>query len=353
MKIHFPGLTELRGIAALVVLFTHVDLFHDLLKIPAIGLSETGMAGHAVTTFFTLSGFLITQLLVSEKKKDLNINIRHFYVRRILRIWPAYYMTILLSLTLMAVGIYHFPSSDKFFIGMAGFIFMAPNVLYTFGLTFTATTPLWSIGVEEQFYLIWPWIVKKINNLIPVLILIIITYLLVKIGTYLIHPSGGLYALIKLTRFDCMAIGGLFGMLITNSRYSFKAIIFHPLTQVFTCLALLAPFISPINLFANLEIELYSIISAIWISNMAMNSSSLVTLNSSILKFFGRLSYGIYVYHLLVISLLGRLNLNIPTLVAYILTILVVTIFAYLSFELIEKKLLDFKKKFTSISSEG
>ncbi|MFY0599375.1 MAG: acyltransferase [Cyclobacteriaceae bacterium] len=113
--IYFQGLTELRGIAAVIVMISHIDQFHKILKTPSLSISSTGIAAHAVTLFFVLSGFLITYLLIKEKDHHQKISIQKFYMRRVLRIWPAYYLTILIGVLLILFKITSFPSFSEFF----------------------------------------------------------------------------------------------------------------------------------------------------------------------------------------------------------------------------------------------
>ena len=350
MKVHLQGLTEIRGVAALWVLIAHIDQFSDYLNIQTTHLSKTGIAGFMVTTFFTLSGFLITYLLFEEQQYSNRINIKKFYVRRVLRIWPAYYLTICLSLVLILIGFFSFSDDGKLLISITGFVFMIPNVLYTFGLTLPATTPLWSIGVEEQFYLAWPWIVEKVQNLKIVIITGVVIYLVIKIIIFLIHPTGAAFALVKMTQFDCIAFGAYAAIL---SRNKTPDLLYHPITQVLSIVVLISPLLFPIQFFANLEIELYALASAIWILNTSMNSNAFISIKSAILRFFGRVSYGIYVYHFIWIYLIGSMNLGLNTTLTYLVVISVVTLFSYLSFELIEKRFLNLKRRFSIIESKG
>jgi peptidoglycan/LPS O-acetylase OafA/YrhL len=91
-KIYLPGLNGLRAIAAFGVLFSHVNLGIEAYGLPIRKTSD--LAGFGVTIFFALSGFLITYLLLKEKEQFNTINIKNFYVRRILRIWPLYFLFI-------------------------------------------------------------------------------------------------------------------------------------------------------------------------------------------------------------------------------------------------------------------
>lgn len=94
---YFPGLNGLRAIAALVVIVWHADIFIVSFSLADFGLKQSGLAGYAVNLFFVLSGFLITYLLMVEKEKTGTIDVKKFYMRRVLRIWPLYYVSILIS----------------------------------------------------------------------------------------------------------------------------------------------------------------------------------------------------------------------------------------------------------------
>jgi len=92
---HFPNLDALRGIAAGVVVLSHIELLKpnfNLKTLPFNSLLKTG-GSIAVTLFFVLSGFLITYLLMNEKEKKQKIFLKEFYIRRSLRLWPLFYLT--------------------------------------------------------------------------------------------------------------------------------------------------------------------------------------------------------------------------------------------------------------------
>src|SRR5579863_968679 len=94
--LYFKGLNGVRAIAALIVLVCHIDQFSRLFNVQKIGFYEHGMASYAVDMFFVLSGYLITYLLFAEKEKTGTIRLKKFYLRRILRIWPLYYLTVII-----------------------------------------------------------------------------------------------------------------------------------------------------------------------------------------------------------------------------------------------------------------
>ena len=123
--------------------------------------------------FFTLSGYLLTSLLLREREQTGDINLRAFYARRTLRIWPLYYFSLVLAflLTRIPASIIAAPPflgnlfvpihlKSYFFMSIFLFNFNFDNCLVTNPLLFMAH--LWSISVEEQFYLFWPWFARYV-----------------------------------------------------------------------------------------------------------------------------------------------------------------------------------------------
>jgi peptidoglycan/LPS O-acetylase OafA/YrhL len=88
-KIYLPGLNGIRAIAALSVILAHSEKF--LASVSSKNYFGN-FGGYGVTIFFTLSGFLITYLMLKEIEKEIFIDIKKFYIRRILRIWPLYFL---------------------------------------------------------------------------------------------------------------------------------------------------------------------------------------------------------------------------------------------------------------------
>ena len=349
---HLSGLTELRGILSLIVLFSHLDQFHYLFGIGKIGIEKAGMAGHAVTVLFVLSGFLITHLLHKEKQKSKKIDIKKFYWRRILRIWPVYFLVVLISF------FFYFFKIDKtetksVFGSVVLYLTMLANFAYVWGMSFRASTVLWSVGVEEQFYAIWPWIFNTRFDKIKSLITIIVVYFIIRIAAFVFFPTSGVYQIIKLIRIDCMAIGGLVALLVSKNHWIIKEILFHPIALLISILGLFFPVFLSDTLFANLEIEIYAIFSIIFILNISMNKKSIIKLNSKILEFFGQMSYGVYCLHMIVFILLSPWLKGQPIYMIYIVVPLVVFIVSYLSYNYYEKAFLKRKKKFVVIESRS
>src|SRR5436853_5700667 len=111
--VYFPGLYGLRFFAAMMVIVSHVELFKDYHGLPnayASNLAVYELGRMGVTLFFVLSGFLISYLLLAEKQATGTISVGRFYIRRILRIWPLYYLLVAVTfLVLPSLGFFSVP----------------------------------------------------------------------------------------------------------------------------------------------------------------------------------------------------------------------------------------------------
>ena len=153
-----PGLDLLRAFAFLLVFISH-GLLWDLEHATQMGaLARTGEFGVAI--FFFLSSYLITELLLREKRDAGTIFIPQFYVRRILRIWPLYFTVIGAGWLVGLFSVSHTLSLSW----VAALLLLCTN-WYTVGHGYPPgfLFPLWSISLEEQFYLAWPFLVKYLS----------------------------------------------------------------------------------------------------------------------------------------------------------------------------------------------
>lgn len=165
---NIPSLNGLRAISVVLVILAHLKAPY----VPDI---------HGVLTFFVLSGFLITWLLLKESSSTGAVSIKDFYVRRALRIFPAFYVFwfIHFGLYLWSRG---FPSRRVLFDYLAAFFYVSDYRLpFTHVRAVLAHT--WSLSVEEQFYLIWPWIfiffqydLRKLTRILAVIIAAVYVY---------------------------------------------------------------------------------------------------------------------------------------------------------------------------------
>ena len=161
--IRFPNLDALRAIAAIAVLLDHVVVQMDLPESdPSFYFGQLlSFGGHGgrlgVLFFFVLSGFLITYRMHEEKRRNGRLHIGHFYMRRLLRIWPLYYLTLVLGFVAFPVFIGIGQGSSETASPLLYALFL-PNfdMLYNGDPQSPILGVHWSLGVEEQFYLLWP-----------------------------------------------------------------------------------------------------------------------------------------------------------------------------------------------------
>ena len=155
-----PSMDGLRAISIVFVLYGHMRLTHGF-PIRAWKISHVGwiLAAFGVCLFFVISGFLITTLILNEKDRFGNVSLRNFYARRSLRIFPAFYVFICVAILLRHVGYAHFTN-----LGLLASATYWRN-LYPFqDVQEWLIGHAWSLSVEEQFYLMWPFVVARLEH---------------------------------------------------------------------------------------------------------------------------------------------------------------------------------------------
>lgn len=159
---HMPELDTIRGIAVLMVLFFHGFFFrhgmHSLSGAAKLFVAATAPGWSGVNLFFVLSGFLITGILLDSKEKPHYY--RRFYVRRALRILPLYYAVLVLLAVVAHIGL-GIRNASWAFLGLS-FVYLS-NVTELFGVPMQYGV-LWSLAVEEHFYLLWPAAVRRLSR---------------------------------------------------------------------------------------------------------------------------------------------------------------------------------------------
>lgn len=358
-KLHFKGLNGIRAIAALLVLIAHINQFINLFKLESGQYFFTGMASYAVTLFFVLSGYLITYLLLKEKEKYNSISFKDFYIRRILRIWPVYYGVIILALSLIIIVPAlqaNYPNLTKTFIYYSLFI---ANIGYALNLGFITITPLWSVGSEEQFYLFWPILVNYSEKILHTLTAFAIIFILTKLALR-IFENGFFYSMMGYFSFDAMAIGGIGAYWVYSNDSKLKIIYNFYLQLAAWAFFIFSCAYKPIHIASVLDSEIHACVYLIMIINVSTNPKTILSLENVFFNYIGKISYGIYVYHMTIIYViylfLGNFMGNMENkLLAYCLTYILVTIFtiafAASSYWLMETKILSFKEKFQRVKS--
>lgn len=171
---YFASLNGLRAIGILAVIWHHT--VGTIIGMPT--LFSNGFQG--VTLFFSISGFLITTLLLREKDKNKNINLKEFYIRRSLRIFPLYYFILFLYVLLVIFLEKDVRLSKDFFKNLISFLTYTSNWFVSLNLDSKVIFYFaWSLAAEEQFYLLWPAIEKYVKNRVSLLLMCIVTLFLI------------------------------------------------------------------------------------------------------------------------------------------------------------------------------
>ena len=354
-KTYFPGLNALRFFAAMAVMITHVEFTKKVmlhgdrfwLKI------DTWIQGNALSSmlregppqaihwlspfvtfggyigvifFFVLSGFLITYLLLEEKRVSNTVEVKKFYMRRILRIWPLYYFLVILGfLVLHNIPLFEVISQeDEFFkhywLNLISYVFMLPNLSFAFVMEAVPNLGhLWSIGVEEQFYLLWPLLLKFSKKpmrtlwtfLIGVLAFKLISLLVIRVmfpgpppdpDLMIFSPVETFKRFVGSLKFEAMAIGGIGAGWVFYRRERILQVLYHNSVQWLALIAIPAiVLLTPVKLYSALYL-LFSVPFLIIILNVATNPDCVYRLQGPILNYLGKISYGIYMYHLICIA---------------------------------------------------
>lgn len=359
-KIFLPGLNGIRAIAAIAVIVSHTN--GNLQNFGLVKARYLDLAGFGVTMFFSLSGFLITYLLLIEKKQKNWIDIKKFYMRRVLRIWPLYYLYLIIIIVIYKyanIGNVYFlyltllPNLVNFFIGEIDWQKPSQPVMFNLG-------HYWSLGVEEQFYAIWPWIISKIKNLLLFLICFPLVFLGIKVVFTFLHFPAEIQNFLHYSRFGCLALGGLGAYLyIINS----PVVLFlqNRYVEISAWLILLLISVNKFHIFSIIDHEIVTIITFIIIVNQLKATSQLINLENKVFDYLGKISFGLYVFNPLVISTLIYVNKHITfentynSLLKYILVYSSVLIsnlvIAHISYNYFEKWFLKLKLKFVTVES--
>ena len=364
--IYFPGLNGLRFFSALAVIITHVELMQDKLGLENswdnLLIHNLGVIG--VSFFFVLSGFLITYLMIKERECFKSFSVKSFYLRRIFRIWPLYFLILIFGFFILPNFTYvPFFSENleiNFLPNLIIYLFIFPNIAFSLFPAVPLIGQSWSIGVEEQFYLIWPLIFKVFKNFnLSFLMKLLFLFVFMKFVVLLIslHVDSNWLLVIKknfaMLKFENMIIGAMGAVIIKNKDDNLKYILnnmalFLSLIGIFTSLYIIPNFLRD-----GLHI-LHALFFIIIILNVSCNPKSFLKLENNFFNFLGRISYGIYMYHLIVIYFTLRVlmfyDIN-SKFILYTFCIFFTCFISYISYTIFEKRFLNLKEKFAILKS--
>jgi peptidoglycan/LPS O-acetylase OafA/YrhL len=364
----------MRFLASMAVFFAHSVAFFVSPGAPVrFGPLVENAGYYGVLFFYCLSGFLITFLLLREKEESGTICIRQFYARRALRIWPLYFLMTLLSFLVfrhfLPAG--HEAGANKWGIAFALYLLFLPNIAVLTGYYSSTNFQLYTIGFEEQFYLIWPWVIRRARKR-PVRMLAALFFVPLAIGIFhaYAHEHGlltagkaGLVARAFLTYIDysnlpAFAAGGAAaywyrGAGAAQLRRIGNASVGYVLVTALLVLMWLGMPQTPgyVNLLAVLFVLLI----------LHLLSREKEGADGGLLASGGRISYGIYVYHpailLLVSWCLGKVPVLGTPVVNYLLfvfiSLVVVLVVSSVSYRVFERRFLRKKAGIAKMIRKG
>ncbi|WP_269686370.1 acyltransferase family protein [Flavobacterium lacustre] len=352
-RIYLPGLNRLRAIAALCVILAHLSE-----QLVEKGLFKRNYFGHfggySVTIFFTLSGFLITYLLLKEIEFQSKIDVKKFYIRRILRIWPLYFLFIFLIAIVMN---FKMPNTIWYYI------FILPNIPFAIHLSGKALTTIpllihyWSLGVEEQFYAFWPWLIKFSSKIKRTIIIFCVAYFGLKICLSILHAPIVWQSILLHTRFCCLGIGGV-GACVYFENNSILAFIKNRIVEFSAWLLVILFLMNQIRVFSIVNNEIISILVVILIINQIYNPKTIIYLENRCFDYLGKISYGLYIYNPLIIYFLNFYlfdvnckNVYIKSMLIIVTTFSLVILVSHISYFYFEKHFLKIKHRFATVES--
>jgi peptidoglycan/LPS O-acetylase OafA/YrhL len=365
-RFYRPELDALRFIAFLLVYFHHAlptSVHPSLMWRSLRAVKEMGAFG--VCLFFLLSSYLITELLFRERDTTGDIHIQSFYVRRILRIWPLYFFVLFSGFLWGHINHAYAFSKGRLFASL----FLLGN-WYTsrFNYTRNFISPLWSISLEEQFYLLWPTI-ARLGNRIGILLASIFFWISAYIALAVLclqHASLDYSIWVNsLVQFQYFAIGGILALLLKGKIPAFSAAYRILLAGAGLLVLFLADFVFHVKTVTmepavHLTLPGYFFIGVgVVLLFFSALGADMPTWSGPIV-YLGKISYGLYVFHTIAIDLVStgvdRLRIhNVFVKTAFVSPLgLMLTIgMAMLSYRYLESPFLKLKERFTFVKSRN
>ncbi|MBC7606921.1 MAG: acyltransferase [Burkholderiales bacterium] len=345
---YFNNLDGLRAIAAIGVVIAHFFDEQKLASHPLLfKIAQMGNTG--VSLFFVLSGFVITRILFNTVKSKNYFS--SFYGRRTLRIFPLYYFS-LLCYNYLPYLLNINPTLGDFNKQWYHYFYLQ-NFARTFGWDFQGPGHFWSLAVEEHFYLIWPALVflaysANKNRLLFISILLIVFTFALRWIMLNHHYEIDVFTF---TRLDQLALGCILAIL------EYKGILEKTSNRIFLGLMILGFILVAysstfsyfyLNLFKHNAFGLLYFAVLAFCIKAATTSWLNRFLTSAVMQFLGKISYGLYIWHVLAILLMEHYFRSLGLMADFSLLLLITIIMSTLSFYFLETPFLKLKKYFNS-----
>jgi peptidoglycan/LPS O-acetylase OafA/YrhL len=365
---HIPALDGIRGLAILMVLIYHFTPQGDGVQhgITQIIARTIDMGWMGVDLFFVLSGFLITGILLRSKSSPRYF--LNFYGRRALRIFPLYYCVLLLVAialrSIPALSPYDKMRSDWKYYWFYGTNFLVARDGWNVpGQRWLYLGYLWSLAVEEHFYLFWPLVVRIFSArwLIGVCLAILVIAPVLRGLSPILGQSERASDVLTQCRMDALAIGALLAVFVQQTspvqvlrRFGWIGLTCSILFAAYAVQSVRFPGFeaTPFRIFGHSVVAL----GFAWLICLAISGNWISTVMTwRPMRFFGVYSYGIYIYHGVLMGCLmawfttERLSFNsgnvwIGIVPHYILCIAPPTLIAVISYHFLEKPFLKLKR---------
>ncbi len=312
-----PELDVVRFFAFLLVFVCHtvpIDIaFWAKTPVPssAVGLIMGLVSGGAygVDLFFGLSSFLITTLLLIERETGGNVDVGAFYMRRMLRIWPLYFFFMLILAPLMQRVL---PGENMPINYVLPFLLFAGNWACVFwGFPHSAASPLWSVSMEEQFYLAWPWIVRRWGGNLVTVAMVMLAIAFAARLVFINSPHPYIWSN-TLARLDPIACGMILAVFVRRKEIVLSGLARLALLVFGGGVLILAGRYGDLNGARSLVSLPASTVAsmAIIIATLGMPLMASRHPIMRALVYLGRISFGLYVYHFL-FAMLFHVAINV------------------------------------------
>jgi len=356
---YIKQLDSFRALAVIFVIINHWNPYDNFLKIvPNWFLGSLG-----VDMFFVLSGFLISKILFDTRNsaEEFSISksksIRNFYLRRSLRIFPIYYLTIFVLLIFNKTTGTNIKSAFLYFATYTSNFYFFKIQTWD-GMI----SHLWSLSVEEQYYLFWPWIIMFAPK--KHILRIVVLFIMVGILSQFLLSRIYLNEILTFSCFDAFGLGALLSWQLTYGLKKIRQ--FYSIVTAASIVALifLILYLMEIQLSIIPFRTIVSTISLWAITYIVLNKDSdkfifRFVLNNKALLFLGKISYGVYLYHRIIPEMITiKINRCLHPILPELLiknhlgkitlfenVILLISV-SWLSYVLIEKRFLMLKKIF-------
>ncbi|MCD4664795.1 MAG: acyltransferase, partial [Bacteroidales bacterium] len=342
---YYYNLDGIRGIAALIVVVFHFFTYPNSVYLNNLhiyqGITEFGQ--HGVSLFFVLSGFVITRILLNTRKKKNYFGT--FYKRRVLRILPLYYLFLFFYYLITPL----LSNTYVEFKLQLPFYFYIQNFTEVINIKAQGPGHYWSLAVEEHFYLLWPLVIFFIQprHLGKVIGISIVLAFVLK---YFMLNKGVSINYFTFTRIDQILMGAYLAVLELNGFFYKKKSLNKMLLIGLTILPIAGvvyitnatfPLLKEMTKYTFLGLFFFSLLGCL----ISIKDEHIVNriLSGTILQYLGRISYGIYVWHILALILLDKFLITQLPFVDLFFTIGLTIIMAHLSYYYFERFFLKMK----------